>query len=60
MFNEYGDMVNLNEVCEMIGIGRNTAYHLLKSGEIKGFKCGRVWKVSKEAVERYIRLQSGL
>jgi len=60
MFNEYGDLINLSELCEILTIGRNTAYSLLNTGLIKGFKCGRTWRVPKEAVEAYVRLQSRL
>ena len=60
MFNEYGDMITIDELCEMLMIGRNRAYKLLRCGEIKGFKCGSTWKVSKLAVEDYVRLRSGL
>ena len=60
MFKEQGDLISLEELCEMMMIGRNKAYHLLNKGEIKAFKCGRIWKIPKEAVEQYIRLRSGL
>ena len=60
MFKEYNDLITIDELCQMLEIGRNTAYHLLNSDLIKAFKCGRVWKIPKEAVEQFIRLQSGL
>ena len=60
MFKEYSDLVSIEELCEILSIGRNAAYHLLNSGEIKSFKCGRVWKVPKEAVELYVRTRSRL
>ena len=60
MFNEYRDLLTVEETCEALGIGRNLCYILLSSGEIKAFKCGRVWKIPREAVEKFIRLRSGL
>ena len=60
MFKELSDLISIEELCEVLSIGRNTAYHLLISGQIKAFKCGRVWKVPKLAVEQYIRSRSGL
>ena len=60
MFKEYGDLISLNELSEMLAIGRNMAYRLLNSGEIKAFKCGRSWKIPIEAVTQYIRVQSKL
>ena len=60
MFNGFGDLLTVDEVCEALGIGRNTCYILLNNGDIKAFRCGRSWKVPKEAVEKYVRLRSGL
>lgn len=60
MFAEYGDLLTVEGVCEALDIGRNKCYQLLNSGEIKAFRVGRAWKIPKEAVEQYIRLQCGL
>ena len=48
------------QLSEYLGIGRNLAYTLLSNGTIKGFKIGNQWKVSKVAVDQYIKEQSGL
>ncbi len=58
--NSYEDMVTIDELCEMLAIGRNTAYSLLKSGEIKAFKIGRIWKIPREAVSEYVLQSSRL
>lgn len=58
MFNEYNDMVTVDELCEMLRIGRNKAYELLRSGKVKGFHDGRLWMIPKEAVISYIRNNS--
>ena len=55
MFNEYNDMVTVDELCEMLRIGRNKAYELLRSGKVGGFHDGRLWMIPKEAVIDYIR-----
>ena len=34
MFEEYGDMLSIDDVMEMLGIGRNSVYELLNSGEL--------------------------
>lgn len=44
----------LNELCEVLSIGKNTAYELLNSGKIRAFKIGAVWKINKESVQEYI------
>lgn len=48
------------ELAEYLGIGRNKAYELLRDGSIKGFRIGSMWKVSREAVDLYIRKKSGM
>lgn len=58
--NSYEDMVTIDELCEMLAIGRNTAYSLLKSGKIKAFKIGRIWKIPREAVSEYVLQSSQL
>ncbi len=60
MQSEYVDLITIDELCEMLMIGRTTAYKLLQSHELNAFKIGRVWKISKASVELYIRTRSDL
>ncbi|MDD4112528.1 MAG: helix-turn-helix domain-containing protein [Herbinix sp.] len=60
MFEQYNDIVNLDEMAEMLGIGRNHAYQLLKSGQVKSFKNGRSWRIPKLAVIEYILNSTGI
>lgn len=54
MFNDYSDIVTIDELCEMLRIGRNKAYALLRNGDIKAARCGRLWIISKAAVEDFV------
>ena len=54
MFNEYSDIVTIDELCEMLRIGKNKAYELLRNGDINAFRCGRLWIISKAAVEKFV------
>ena len=49
-----------NELAQYLGIGRNRAYDLLRDDTIHGIRIGKTWKVSREAVDVYIRKSSGL
>ena len=60
MQTEYIDMITIDELCDLLMIGRTTAYNLLQSGELKAFKIGKVWKISRASVERYIKERSNL
>lgn len=54
MLNRYSDILTVDELCEVLKIGKNTAYALLKSGEIKSVKIGRVYKIPKKNVVKYL------
>ena len=60
MQSEYVELLTINELCDLLMIGRTTAYKLLQSHELNAFKIGRVWKISKASVESYIRTRSNL
>ena len=55
MFEDYSDMITVEELCYMLRIGKNKAYALLRSGKIGAFRDGRLWMIPKEAVIEYIR-----
>lgn len=55
MFRSYPDVVHVDELREMLGgIGRTTAYALLKSGRIESVKMGRVYLIPKIKVIRFL------
>lgn len=54
MFEDYPDLVSIDELCEMLFIGRNVAYELLRRKKIKAFRIGHLWKIPKGSVEAYI------
>ena len=58
MDNELSPLVTIDELCELLMIGRNAAYKLLTTGKIKSFKIGRVWKIPRESLTTYIKEQS--
>lgn len=58
--NDLQDLITIDELCSWLSIGRNAAYTLLNTGEIKAFKIGRVWKISREAVLKFIKRKSQL
>lgn len=52
--DEYGDVLSPKDVHDILGIGYNKTYELLKTGVIKNFKIGRERKVPKHCLENYI------
>lgn len=60
MFEEYDDIVTAEEAAGMLRIGMNRIYILLKSGKIKAYREGRVWRISRKAVQKYVLGQGRL
>lgn len=43
-------VLSVDEACEVLRVGYNMMYHLLKTGKIKAVKCGRVWKIPRQSI----------
>ena len=54
------EIITMEELCEILYIGKNSAYKLLNSGQLKGFQIGRVWKIPKVSLTEYINKNCGL
>ena len=60
MLEGWDDFLTVEELCEILKIGRNAAYTLLNSGELKALRNGRVWRVPKQAVIEYVKRRAKL
>lgn len=60
MLENQDDFLTVEELCELLKIGHNAAYHLLNSGEIKAFRNGRVWRIPKQSVIEFTKYQANL
>ncbi len=55
MFANYPDVVEVGQMCAMLGgIGRKTAYDLLRTGKIRCLKIGRSFKIPKTCIIDYL------
>lgn len=54
MFEQYPDILTVEEVCEALRMGYNAVYELLNEGKLKAYKNGRVWRIPREALVRYV------
>ena len=48
----------VEELMPILGIGRNSAYEMVRSGQIRSFRVGRSYRVPKDAVEEFLRKTS--
>lgn len=60
MFENFDDVLIVEEACEALKIGYNAMYELLNTGKIKGYRNGRVWRILKAALVEYIQSSSKL
>lgn len=47
VFQDYPDVVDVSQMCEMLNICEKNGYDLLRENRIKHFKIGRVYKIPK-------------
>lgn len=59
-FENVDEILNLDQFCDLLDVGKSTGYKLLKSGKIRGFKIGKVWKVPKKSVEEFVKAKINL
>ena len=53
--NNYPEMLSIEDVCEILSVGKSTLYQMLSSGEITGaFRIGKVWKIPRKAISDYV------
>lgn len=50
MFDSYPDVVSVEEIQQMLRIGKNAVYQLLKDGTIKSIKVGKRYIVPKKYI----------
>lgn len=56
-YTSYDDLpltLRVEELMPVLGIGRNTAYELVRSGHIRSVRVGRQLRVPKEAVMDFL------
>lgn len=55
MLEDYQDVLDTKDICQILRIGRKTAYRLLNSGELPCRRIGRNYKIRKDAVIEYLQ-----
>ena len=60
MFEQYDDILTIEEVAEILKIGMTKTYRLVRSGNLKGYKEGKDWRIPKQALSEYVISRSHL
>lgn len=50
MFEEYGDIVSIQDVMKMLGVGRSAVYSMLQEGTLRSVRIGRKYIIPKQSV----------
>ena len=53
-FEELPLTLRVEDLMPILGIGRNTAYELVRSGKIRSIRIGRQLRIPKEAIQDYL------
>lgn len=54
MLEQYEDVLTIEDLREILNIGRGAVYDLLNRGVIPALRIGRNWKIPKAAVIEYL------
>lgn len=54
LFSEYDDILSIEDVMDMLHIGKNTVYSLLRNNEIRNLKIGKRYIIPKQSVINFI------
>jgi len=46
---------SINQVIKELGVHRNTVESWLRSGKLKGVRAGKLWRISSEALEEFLK-----
>lgn len=61
MYTSYESLpltLSIEQVAEVLGIGKNTAYALVRAKKIRSVKVGRQFRIPKDALYHYLHEES--
>ena len=54
MLEEYNEVLTVDDICKILGIGRNLTYQMLQGGEIPAKKIRRKYIIPKQSIINYL------
>lgn len=57
MLRRCPDVMDINEMCHILGISTKTGYRLLKNGDITALKIGRTYRIPKVHLLAYLKIR---
>lgn len=60
MFESYEDILTIQDVADILKVGTTQVYKIVRTGQLKAFKEGKDWKITKQALIEYVSTKSRL
>lgn len=54
MYSEYPEILEVKDLCEILGYGKKKVYQLIMEGQLKKIPCGSTIKVAKATVIDFV------
>ena len=54
MFENYSDVVSIDQVCQMLHLSKRTVYSLIQTGQLPAKKIGRIYRIRKTDVSHFM------
>ena len=51
---ENNEILTVEEVADILYVGKNTVYSLLQSGDLRAFRIGKSWRIPRFCIDEYI------
>ena len=51
-------VLKVEDLVPILSIGKNTAYELVRTGQIRSVRIGRTYRIPRESLEEYLRNKS--
>ena len=58
MLKRYPDVLDMKQMCEILGISLKTGYTLIQENKVECLKVGRAYKIPKPFLLSYLRIGS--
>lgn len=50
-------VVHVSDAASLLGVSSQKVYEMIRNGDLKAYKDGKVWKIHGHSIEAYIQLR---
>lgn len=52
------EILTVQEVCDYLRIAKPTLYRYVRSGDLPGFKMGKIWKFHRHSIDNWVQTKT--